>query len=103
MIDLVMRHGEDITRLCKQYSVKQLELFGSALNEGDFDPQNSDIDFLVEFLPLEPGQHAKAYFGLLEELQDMFGRNIDLVEVKAIMNPYLLESINQNRTEIYAA
>jgi len=103
MIDLVRSHGEGIANLCKQYNVKYLELFGSALNEDDFDPQSSDIDFLVEFLPMEPGQHAKAYFGLLEKLQDMFGRNIDLVEIKAIINPYLLESINQNRIEIYAA
>ena len=103
MIDLVKDHSEAIVELCERYNVKYLELFGSALKEDDFDPQSSDIDFLVEFLPLKPGEHAKAYFGLLEKLQDMFGRNIDLVEVKAIKNPYLLESINKSRNEIYAA
>ncbi len=103
MVELVQKHGEDIAGLCRQYNVRCLELFGSALNEDHFDPQTSDIDFLVEFLPLEPRQHGKSYFGLLEKLQDLFGRNIDLVETKAITNPYLLESVDQNRIEIYAA
>lgn len=103
MIDLVKNNSEALVHLCARYNVKRFELFGSALTDDGFDPQTSDIDFLVEFLPLEPGEHAKSYFGLLEKLQDMFGRNVDLVEVKAINNPYLLESINKNRSEIYAA
>lgn len=103
MIELVKKHSEDVSSLCRQYNVKYLELFGSALNEDNFDAQYSDIDFLVEFLPLEPRQHARSYFGLLEKLQDLFGCKIDLVEVRAVTNPYLLESINQNRIEIYAA
>ena len=103
MIELIRNHKEKIANLCHQYNVKHLELIGSALNEDYFDPQTSDIDFIVEFLPSEPSQHSRAYFALLEKLQDMFGRKIDLVEIKAITNPYLLESINQNRFEIYAA
>jgi predicted nucleotidyltransferase len=103
MIELVKNNSKALTSLCERYNVKHLELFGSALTGKDFDPESSDIDFLVEFQPLEPVQHANCYFGLLEKLQDMFGRNIDLVEVKAINNPYLLESINKNRSEIYAA
>ena len=103
MIQLIRSHKKEIAGLCSQYNVKYLQLVGSALNEDDFDPQTSDIDFLVEFLPSQPRQHAMAYFQLLEKLQDMFGRKIDLVEVKAITNPYLLDSINKNKTEIYAA
>jgi len=37
------------------------------------------------------------------ELENLFGRRIDLLEVKAVQNPYLMESINQNRIELYAA
>ncbi|MHC4574453.1 MAG: nucleotidyltransferase family protein [Planctomycetota bacterium] len=103
MIDAVKDNSEALVRLCEQYNVKRLELFGSALTEEDFDPETSDIDFLVEFLPLEPGRHARCYLGLLEKLQDMFGCNVDLVEVKAINNPYLMESINKDRREVYAA
>jgi predicted nucleotidyltransferase len=52
---------------------------------------------------MSPGEHAKAYLTLLERLQDLFGLSIDLVEIKAVDNPYLLESINETRSPIYAA
>ncbi len=103
MIDIIEKNRRTIELLCSKYRVKSLELFGSALTEKSFDTEKSDLDFLVEFLPLQPGQHADAYFGLLEKLQDLFSRSIDLLEIKAIRNPYLLESINRNRRQIYAA
>ena len=53
--------------LCTRYGVCRLELFGSSAT-GGFDASRSDLDFLVEFLPLQRGQHADAYFGLKEEL-----------------------------------
>jgi hypothetical protein len=103
MIDLINNHSETLVQLCQRYNVKHLELFGSALDKDKFNPQTSDIDFLVEFSPMLPAEHAECYFGLLDRLQDIFGRNVDLVEVNAIRNPYLRESINKTRTEIYAA
>ncbi len=103
MISFIEENYESLKRLCKKYRVKRFEVFGSSLTGEGFDPENSDLDFLVEFLPLQPGEHADAYFGLLEALQDLFTSSIDLVETKAIRNPYFLESINQNRKEIYAA
>jgi predicted nucleotidyltransferase len=63
----------------------------------------SDLDFLVEFLAVSPTDHADAYFGLLNALKELFGRGVDLLEVKAIDNPYLLESINQHRIQLYAS
>jgi len=102
MIGLIKDNYESLNNLCKQYRVQRLEVFGSALTGEGFDSESSDLDFLVEFLPLQPGEHADCYFGLLEALQDMFQRHVDLVETKAIRNPYFLESINRNRREIYA-
>ncbi len=103
MIGLIEDNREAIERLCSQHHVQRLELFGSALTDENFNPDKSDLDFLVEFLPLKPGEHADAYFGLLEALQDMFGRHIDLVMTRAIKNPYFLESVNKSREVIYAA
>ena len=103
MIRLIEENQKAIERLCSQYRVRRLEVFGSALTEDSFNPEKSDLDFLVEFLPLKPGEHADAYFGLLEALQDLFGRDIDLVELKAVHNPYFLESINRSRRQIYVA
>jgi len=103
MITLIKSHQKEIENLCERYNVRRLEIFGSAASGEGFDIKTSDIDFLVEFLPTSPSEHAKAYFGLLEALQDMFSRPIDLVEIKAVSNPYLIESINENRSQIYAA
>ena len=93
---------DELLRLCAQYRVRRLELFGSALTD-QFDPATSDLDFLVEFLPLQPGERADAYFGLLNALRELFQRNVDLVMAKAIRNRYFLESIHHSRTLLYAA
>ena len=103
MIKLVENKFEFITCFCKEYKVKNLVLFGSAVDEKKFDDQKSDLDFLVEFLPMEPVEHSRAYFKLLESLQDLFMLPVDLVEIKAVHNPYLLQSINKNQRQIYAA
>jgi predicted nucleotidyltransferase len=102
MIDLIDQHRANLAELCRRYRVKTLEVFGSAA-DGTFDPATSDLDFLVEFLPLEDGQHARAYFGLLHGLEDLFDRKIDLVMPRAIRNPYFLEAVNRTRQVFYAA
>jgi predicted nucleotidyltransferase len=102
MIDLVENHREALQKLCHQYRVARLEIFGSAVNDKNFDNRQSDLDFLVEFLPLEMGQYADTYFGLLEALQELFQRDVDLVMTSAIKNKYFLESVNKERQLIYA-
>jgi predicted nucleotidyltransferase len=79
-----------------------LELFGSATTSR-FDPTKSDLDFLVVFEDLEAGGYFDSYFGLLESLEQLFGRPIDLVMAGAVHNPYFLESIRGSRTLLYAA
>jgi predicted nucleotidyltransferase len=82
--------------------VRRLELFGSAAT-GQERPDESDIDFLVEFDPLSPGNYADAYFGLLEALEALSGRDVDLVIASAIRNPYFLQSVERTKTLLYAA
>jgi uncharacterized protein len=103
MIDSIRDNSETIRAICERYRVKRLEVFGSTSAVTGFDPEKSDIDFLVEFLPLQWGEHADAYFGLLEALERLFQRHVDLVMPRAIKNPYFLESINKNREVLYAA
>lgn len=102
MIQLIERHRESLDALCRRYRVRRLELFGSATSDA-FDPESSDLDFLVEYQDLAWGEHADAYFGLLESLEELFGRRIDLVMASAIRNRYFLESVNETRTVLYAA
>lgn len=102
MLDIIEEHLSEIQRICADYNVSRLELFGSSLSE-NFDHRSSDIDFLVQFKPLKQGQFADAYFGLLGALKNLFGRDVDLVMTKAIKNPYFLQQINQKRKVLYAA
>ncbi|HPD13442.1 MAG TPA: nucleotidyltransferase domain-containing protein [Planctomycetota bacterium] len=103
MVALVEQHKPALDSLCREFRVRRLELFGSAATSEGPLAESSDLDFLVEFLPLEPGAHADAYFGLLAALEDLFGRPVDLVMTRAITNPYFLESVNRTRTVLYAA
>ena len=102
MVALIEEHRDALVALCREYHVARLEVFGSAATGREFGDA-SDVDFLVEFQPLEPGERANAYFGLLLALQDLLGRGVDLVEPGAIKNPYFLESVNESRMELYAA
>jgi uncharacterized protein len=98
----IEQHNYKIAELCQQFRVQRLELFGSAAGDR-FDPQRSDIDFLVEFEPLAEGQYADTYFGLRESLAALLRRPVDLVMTRAIRNPYFLEAIESTRTLLYAA
>jgi predicted nucleotidyltransferase len=92
----------ELKAFCERRGVKRLALFGSALRD-EFDPEKSDLDFSVEFSPMSPEEHAAAYFGLLEDLEEIFGRRVDLVEIGAVRNPYLRRSIEEEQETVYAA
>jgi predicted nucleotidyltransferase len=95
-------HQAEIGELCRRFGVRSLELFGSAARGND-QPGVSDLDFLVEFQPEPPGGYADAYFGLLEALQELFGRSVDLVVASAIRNPFFRESVERTKVLLYAA
>ncbi len=102
VIDSITNNMDRIAELCRKHRVRRLEVFGSATCDR-FDTNKSDADFLVDFLPLKEGEHADAYFGLLEDLRALLGRPVDLVMAGAAQNPYFLEAIQSSRTELYAA
>lgn len=92
----------EIRALCRLHHVQRLDLIGSATSP-DFDPSRSDLDFIVEFLPVPRRGLQDVYFKLLFDLQDLLGRKVDLIEAAAIRNPYFSESITRSREPIYAA
>jgi len=102
MIPEITRQSKALESLCRRFRVRRLELFGSAAT-GGFNPQSSDLDFLVEFDSLRADEYADAYFGLLEGLKNIYKREVDLVMFESVKNPYLRESIQRSRTLLYAA
>jgi len=102
MTSVVVQSRREIEALCRRYGVRRLELFGSAAAGRD-QPGESDLDFLVEFGPLPSGAYADAYFDLLESLEELFSRKVDLVVGSAIRNPYFLRAIERTKMLLYAA
>jgi predicted nucleotidyltransferase len=100
-IEIVEAHASDLATLCRRHRVHRLDLFGSTAT-GEDRPAQSDLDFLVEFEPLQTG-YVDAYFGLMEELEQMFGRHVDLVVASAVRNPYFLADIERTKKTLYAA
>ena len=98
----VEAHSAELKGLCRRFEVSRLELFGSAAT-GQFRDGESDLDFLVEFLPMATASFADNYFGLLEGLEELFGRPVDLVVGRAIRNPYFLQSVEETKSLVYAA
>ena len=103
MVTIIEKKRAALESLCEQHCVQRLELFGSALREAQFNIVESDLDFLVEFLPLESGHKADAYFGLREGLETLFQRPVDLVVTRAIKNPFFRQVVERDGTQLYAA
>lgn len=102
MHSTVKNKQNEIRALCLRYRVQRMALFGSAVGTA-FDPEKSDVDFLVAFQPMSPVEHKKAYFGLLAELESLFGRPVDLVEFQTVRNPYVRRNIERQQEILYAA
>ena len=90
----------ELSALCRRYRVRRLDVFGSAATGKA--GAGSDIDLLVEFEPMSEG-YADAYFGLLDALQTLLRKPVDLVVESAIRNPYFRQSVEASRTPLYAA
>ena len=104
MHSIVKEKIPQLVELCKKYRVVRMYLFGSAARGDDFDPEKSDFDFLVAFsrqIPLL--DYADHYFDLMFELEDMFGRKIDLITEGQLSKPYFIANVERDKTLIYAA
>jgi predicted nucleotidyltransferase len=90
-----------ISDACRARGVTTLKIFGSAVTER-FDPEQSDVDFLVEFAP-GSADPFEDYFGLKEDLEGIIGRQVDLVMVSAVQNTFFAASAQSSAEELYAA
>jgi uncharacterized protein len=92
-----------IAELCRRYDVARLELFGSAVS-GDFDPERSDLDFLVTF---PAGYDFGPWMARLQEFEEQLAaicqRPVDVVMHSALRNPWFRREAAKTRTLIYDA
>ena len=89
-----------LAAFCRKWRIRELSLFGSALRD-DF-RSDSDLDFLVSFEPDMPWD-LWDLVTMRDELIDITGREVDLVDKEALRNPYRRRAILSNREMIHVA
>jgi predicted nucleotidyltransferase len=95
----INQYLQAISKLCLQHKVKRLYVFGSVLTSRF--SQHSDVDFIVDFEPVELTEYAKNYFALKFGLENTIDRKVDLLEEQAISNPYFKSVVENQRQLIY--
>ncbi len=98
-MNIIDKNKTKIEKLCRKYNVKFLYTFGSVLSDSYTD--NSDIDFLVDFNDINIEDYADTYFNLKFALIDILKRDIDLLEARALDNPFLINEIDNHKKLVY--
>ena len=100
---LIELNLEKIYELCRKYKVKTLSVFGSILTDRFTD--ESDVDLLVNFLPYDPDSlefdYVTNYIDLVESLESLLGRKVDLVVESSLRNQYFIANVNRTKQLIY--
>lgn len=98
---MIRRNMAQIIALCEKHKVLQLCVFGSVLT--DKFNKDSDLDFTVIFdrdaMPVLV--YGENYFAFKFALEDLFKRDVDLVEYNAIKNPYFKEEVDETKLLLY--
>ena len=95
-------HSQELRETCRRLNVRRLDVFGSVVS-GEFDPDKSDLDFVVSFRQDYFPGIADTYLELAESLERIFGYHVDLLTERSIRNPYLKKAIEETRFPIYEA
>src|SRR4051812_23794705 len=103
MHPIIEQHQNEIVELCRRYGVSRLEVFGS-IGTPEFDPDRSDVDFLVEYPPdYDFGPWMGRFQDLEAGLASLLGRDVDLVMVSALRNKWFRREADKTRKVIYDA
>ena len=86
-MQLIENNIHKIIDLCKKHKVHKLFVFGSILTNRFND--KSDVDLVVDFNKKEVEDYFDNYFDFKYSLEELLGREIDLLEEQTIKNPYL--------------
>src|SRR5664279_1950942 len=98
-MNIVESNIEVINDLCKRHKVRQMYVFGSVITTRF--RKHSDIDFIVDFHGVDLYDYADNYFDFKDSLEHLLKREVDLLEDKAIKNPFLRQSIDSSKQLIY--
>ncbi|MGB3305840.1 MAG: nucleotidyltransferase domain-containing protein [Thermomicrobiales bacterium] len=99
MISLIESKKDDLAILCRRFAIRRLDVFGSAV-KGTFDPQSSDLDFIVDLGAYERSV-ADRFLDFADALETLFGRPVDLITEDSIVNPYFRKAVNAARETVF--
>lgn len=98
-MSIIERNIGMIMALCEKHKVRSLSVFGSVLTDRFND--ESDVDFVVDFAAMDIAEYADNYLDMQMSLSQLLGRDVDLLEDKAIRNPILRQNIDRTKQVIY--
>ncbi len=97
---IIEENLDKLIEICRKFGVERIYAFGSVITNR-FDPEKSDLDFVVEMEEMLPLIRGEKLIGLWEALEDLFAKKVDLITDQPIKNPYLRTSINRTKRLIY--
>lgn len=101
MIDLIEDNLEAIIALCERYGVRRLAVFGSAA-KGTFDPEHSDIDFLVDLGDYDD-RVARRFMRFIVALEDLLGQSVHVTTSRSVQSEWFRKELAETARTIYAA
>jgi predicted nucleotidyltransferase len=96
----IQASSDILADFCRKWKIIELSLFGSVLRN-DFNP-DSDIDVLVAFSP-EAKWSLLDLSRMQDELSSRLGRNVDLVDIRGLRNPFRRREILATKEVVYAS
>ena len=96
---LIEMNMDKIIALCRKYKVAKLWVFGSILTPRFND--KSDVDFSVVFDYDQISDLFVTFFDFIDELQQLLGRKVDLIDATAVKNPYFRQELDRTKHLIY--
>ncbi|MFC4874375.1 nucleotidyltransferase family protein [Negadavirga shengliensis] len=101
MVDLIKDNQEALIKLCQQYHAQTMHVFGSA-STNHFH-EFGDVDILISFKEIPIEKYTDNYFCLHEELEQLFGRKVDLIAERSLSNPCFIKRVEDTKQLLYAA
>jgi uncharacterized protein len=89
----------EIKKLCELNKVKTLFAFGSVVRD-DFN-DSSDVDLVVDIDETDPYKYTDLYFNIKDKLENIFKRQVDLLEERAINNRFFRQELEKTKVKIY--
>lgn len=102
MLPIIAQRRSEIAALCRRFGVRRLAVFGSAARGVDFDPQRSDVDFVVAFANAD-GASLGEFLALRDALSAVVNRPVDLVIEGGVRNPFIQAGIQRSAETVYGS